>query len=295
MTNILKDQMQALGGLMNKNMKESASSTLKTAELEKQHSQEALGQWEQNYNRAKANVDENIKQQNMTFTILNGLLAKMNRTTARFERGLEKWKYEQLAKAAVSFFTQVAGILGGNAPDFDDAAETVDEIAEAAKFLPALWEMIQTILDTFVSIQKHDSSSFDNLEFQPTYNFDRALQQSTYFLERANDFDEIKLTADIVLTRIDEKTDFGVDGLEDLRKLMANIAIKGERFVDQVCTYSHGKELCYNTKQVLCNSLRENDLSSHRFAQANLAGGIHRIAETYQKRVFVKNSQKLSH
>ena len=139
MTNILKDQMQALGGLMNKNMKESASSTLKTAELEKQHSQEALGQWEQNYNRAKANVDENIKQQNMTFTILNGLLAKMNRTTARFERGLEKWKYEQLAKAAVSFFTQVAGILGGNAPDFDDAAETVDEIAEAAKFLPALW------------------------------------------------------------------------------------------------------------------------------------------------------------
>ena len=248
MTKILKN----VGQLIHGGLKETMTQTLNSANLESEFSEKTVKKWEKEFEMFKATVDTRIKEQKHTYNSLDTEMNKLNGTLESFQKGLDRWKAEQIVKAAFSLMMNIAGMFAGKPPDLNDAwdtiEKTIDAIKNVMKTISNLAEIMETIRNAFSVNVKYDVSALDDIKFEPTLDFNKALEQGSTFLERSADFFELEKVAKIVLPRVDAKTKNGVDEIEDLMSVMTTIAKLGNDLVNQV-NISHTQKILGSMSQ----------------------------------------------
>ena len=234
MTKILDN----VGNIISEGLTQTMKSALKSAELEIEFSKATVEKWENELKMFQDTVNTRIEQQKFTYNSLDREMNNLNDSVESFQKGLDRWKVEQIVKATFSLLTNIVGMIGGKPPDLDDTwdviEKTIDGIKNVMETIANLAEIMETIRNAFTVNVKYDASALDKVKFEPTLDFNKALEQGSTFLERSADFFELEKVAKIVLPRVDAKTNNGVDEIEDLMDVMTTIAKLGNDLVNQV-------------------------------------------------------------
>ena len=150
----------------------------------------------------------------------------------RFRQHMQQWIDQQVVKSfwgfLVCFIKAAMGILT------EDPAMVMEEFFEMIKLLNDLMEMLMNFIEYYLASHDFDTSFIDDMTLNGSTNFSIALQNAVDFHLKAHGFDDIILYADETIKRIDQETDFGIDGVDDLIIAMKQLANTGKDLVEEV-------------------------------------------------------------
>ena len=109
-----------------------------------------------------------------------------------------------------------------------------EEIANTKEDIQDIRKMFLTLHNNFKNYIDFDSSAIKEGKFQPSYEFEVILSQSTTYLKRAMNFDQIQDVAATLFNRISNETKYEGDENDKLYKLLSKITLIAQLFVTQV-------------------------------------------------------------
>ena len=162
---------------------------------------------------------------------MEDLIRQFDDSRIKIEQELKKWEGESIVKATLDFLSSFMHIFPKNSPD---SMNSVEEIANIKEDIQDISEMFLTLHNNFKNYIDFDSSAIKEGKFQPSYEFEVILSQSTTYLKRAMNFDQIQDVAATLFNRISNETKYEGDENDKLYKLLSKITLIAQLFVTQV-------------------------------------------------------------
>ena len=235
--------IKELGTLVHNNLGEVMKQITNQVKVELQKTKDVAKRVEQDYNDFKDMIDFKIKAQQNAYKRLKESIATMNKASKDFESAAKKWQAEEMAKAiakaAMSIFSNIAGMFTGNPPNFDSAQEAIESIADILEqidklihLIADLAEMFETIQSTFEVNTSYGKSDLDSLQFEVTKDFAKSLEQASYYKDKTQDFDNLTVMANSNIDNMAKKVD--VPEAIELKGAMTMAGLAGKDLVNEV-------------------------------------------------------------
>lgn len=236
-SSVMNNIITNLGNLLGGNFKQLVELLVSDLQLELDNSKEANANIEQEFELFKKTVDQKIKDQKVAFADLKNLSGIVEVASKDMESALTAHQTAELTTAVISGITSLAASIGGmflGLPPNPSTFQVLAGIAEITNVIIEVAKMMAEVAQMFGMNTNIDRSALHNLEFEITRDYEKGLQQASYFKSKLPQFTKLRTLAYTQLNRIEVMTKNKVSAVTYMKQKLFEASDSGVFFVNEV-------------------------------------------------------------
>ena len=116
----------------------------------------------------------------------------------------------------------------------EELIELAGFVIEIIQLLEEIYEVFETMSDMMDLVSDFDIEDINNISSDPSQEFSDALQNAVDMKLKGVTFDQIESIGRIKIGIMNEETEFGISGTDDLMMSMQAVSDVGQRLIDEV-------------------------------------------------------------